>query len=236
MTPNLHRTTDPELSALRPAWAKAVIVAELHVDVSDSQSDYFHHRTARVVALAWSRHQRDLFPEMRKAADLFEATAHLGTGKGDFRVAVVLTTEYITDGAAYRNGQRSPWHRQELDGHDEKVFETRAAAEAWIAQAPTLDDLHGTHGENVAIAHFAYQITEEPLEHRQKWSMGHGYYLKRGLTHANGWSVRKHAAAWLSDHPDAMMDVLTRPEDPSSTRLDPPRKTNHDGRGRAAIM
>jgi hypothetical protein len=213
MTLHLHRTTGRALTALQPAWAKAAIVAELHVDVSDSQSDYFNHRTERLVLLAWSRHHRDLFPEMRKAADLFDATAHLGTGKSDFRVAVVLTTDYTTDVTAYRTGQRSPWHRAELDGEDEKVFDTRNAADAWIAQAPSLNDLHGTHGQHAAVAHFAYQITEAPIEHREKWSMGHGYYLKRGHIHANGWSVHKRAIGWFAYRPDAPVEILTCPND-----------------------
>lgn len=51
-----------------PADTKAVIIAELMQDDSDSQTDYFGGHTVRTVVLSFSKHKRDLFPEMRKAA------------------------------------------------------------------------------------------------------------------------------------------------------------------------
>ncbi len=95
-----------------PADAKAVLVAELVHDESDSMTDYFNSSTSKTVILGFSRHTRDLFPEMRKAAARYEATAHL------------------TD-------------------------------------AP------------------------EDAEHREKYSMGGGYYLKDGYRHNSGWKVSK---------------------------------------------
>lgn len=47
---------------------KAVIVAELMQDDSDSQTDYFASHATRMVVLAFSKHTRDIFSEMRKAA------------------------------------------------------------------------------------------------------------------------------------------------------------------------
>lgn len=95
-----------------PADAKAVLVAELVHDESDTMTDYFNSSTTKTVILGFSRHTRDLFPEMRKAAARYEATAHL------------------TD-------------------------------------AP------------------------EEAEHREKYSMGGGYYLKDGYRHNSGWKVSK---------------------------------------------
>ena len=46
----------------------ALILAVEHEDVSDLQTDYFDYRTVRTVVLAFSKHKRNLFPEMRKAA------------------------------------------------------------------------------------------------------------------------------------------------------------------------
>lgn len=60
-----------------PANAKAVIIAELERDVSDSMTDYFNAKTVRTVILGFSTHSRDLFPELRKAAANFAETAHL---------------------------------------------------------------------------------------------------------------------------------------------------------------
>lgn len=95
-----------------PADAKAVIVAELIADRSDSQSDYFGSTTVRTVILGFSNHTRDLFAEMRKFAAVFPETAHL-------------------------------------------------------VDAP------------------------ESAEHREKYSMGAGYYLKKGYRNSDGWQVRK---------------------------------------------
>lgn len=103
-----------DLAQYAPAWAKAAIVAELAEDCSDSMTDYYGHRTLRTVVIGWSKHERDLFPEMRKAAATFPETADL-------------------------------------------------------ADAP------------------------ESAEHREKYSMGAGYYLKRGWRDSSGWGVKKRA-------------------------------------------
>lgn len=104
---------EEELAKLRPAWARAAIVAELHEDASDSMTDYHNHRTVRTIVLCWSPHERDLFAEMRKAAALHPETAHL------------------------------------VDADDK-------------------------------------------AEHREKYSMGAGYYLKNGWRDSSGWCVKKY--------------------------------------------
>ncbi len=60
-----------------PEWAQSIIIAEHEVNESDSQSDYFGSRTDKTVYLAFSAHEKNLFPEMRKAAGLFEGTKEL---------------------------------------------------------------------------------------------------------------------------------------------------------------
>lgn len=53
-----------------PEWAQAVIVASFTVydeDQSDPYGDYYQYRTEKTIILAWSKHQRRLFPELRKA-------------------------------------------------------------------------------------------------------------------------------------------------------------------------
>lgn len=47
---------------------QSVIVAEYRVDDSDCQSDYFSSHAAKIVVIAFSKHNRDLFSELRKAA------------------------------------------------------------------------------------------------------------------------------------------------------------------------
>lgn len=105
----------PEMSI--PEWAKAVIVAIPEKDDCDLQSDYYNVRGGKPILLKWSKHTRDLFPEMRRAARKHPQTAHLERG-----------------------GDR--------------------------------------------------------IEHREKWSMGAGYYLKAGSRYDTGWKVQKMRLDW----------------------------------------
>jgi len=105
-----------ELATVRPAWAKAAIIAELQKDDCDYQTDYFNSITTRRIVLAWSKHRRDLFPEMRKAAARHPETEHLATA-------------------------------------------------------------------------------DAKAEHREKYSMGRGYFLQAGSTYS-GWRVEKYDLGW----------------------------------------
>ena len=132
------RLSAADLAKYAPAWAKAALVAELHEDDSDSMSDYHNHKTKRRVIIGWSRHERDLFPEMRKAAASFPETAHL-------------------------------------------------------ADAP------------------------ESAEHREKYSMGAGFYLKTGWRDSSGWCVKKCRVKWLAgdawEFSDAAKGIAPAPAD-----------------------
>lgn len=90
-----------------PEWAKAVIVAEYEEDESDSMSDYFHARTTKTVILAWSKHTRNLFPEMRKAARNYKETAHLADGPKEWERRENYRGGggyYLKDGYRHSNG------------------------------------------------------------------------------------------------------------------------------------
>ncbi len=67
-----------------PNDAQAIIIACLKQDESDSQIDYFASKTIRTVILGFSKHQRDIFSEMRKYAANFEGTAHLAEQNEDY--------------------------------------------------------------------------------------------------------------------------------------------------------
>ena len=67
-----------------PKDAKAIIVARLKQDDSDSQTDYFASSVQRTLILGFSKHKRDLFSEMRKYANNFEGTAYLADYKEDY--------------------------------------------------------------------------------------------------------------------------------------------------------
>lgn len=127
-----------------PAWAKAVIVAQMVKDDSDSMSDYFNSKTTRTIILAFSKHTRDIFSEMRAAA---------------------------------RN-------------HPDTAF---------LADAP------------------------ESAEHREKYSMGAGYYLKNGYRHNDGWKISKvkfygdAAARYVPSGEWSLAPVETKPAPTEST-------------------
>ncbi len=95
--------SDAEWKRLTPTWAKAYILAELREDESDIQSDYFHSRTVRSVVLAFSRHTRNLFPELRKAAALFPETTPLATEGEEHR------EDYSGGSGLYLGGKRGKW-------------------------------------------------------------------------------------------------------------------------------
>jgi hypothetical protein len=167
----------------KPEWAQAAIIAEYNVDKSELITDYFGHTTTRRVFLAWSRHKRDLFPEMRKAAARFSETAHLGPGKDLYKVRVVLANDVESNGRFYRENEYSRWH-SELGDH---TFWTLQEAEAFVASAPQPESIYFDDRE----ARFRWSIRRESIEHREKYSMGSGYYLKAGHNDSDGWRVEK---------------------------------------------
>lgn len=198
-----------------PAWAKAVIVAEFHVNVSDLHTDYHGHRTPRTVALAWSKHERDLFSEMRKAAATFPETAHLGPGLNHWRVRLTWdhdhTNEAAREGAAlqsdanYWRGDFVPFGfyadrykpaENYNEGRDPERylrdgfhFKTEEAAAAFMERNPAPQGME-------------WRKECEEIEHREKYSMGAGFYLKDGYSDSHGWAVKKRALSWFdpADH------------------------------------
>lgn len=83
-----------------PIDAKAIIIARLKHDESDSQTDYFASRTPRTVILGFSTHKRDIFSEMRKYASNFEETAYLVEFNEDYE-----HREKYSMGAGYYLGE-----------------------------------------------------------------------------------------------------------------------------------
>ena len=68
---------------------------------------------------------------------------------------------------------------------------TRAAAEAFIAAAGAPHDI----SFGGFIATFEWEVREEKIEHREKYSMGAGYYLSQTGAYTSGWRIRKHSIA-----------------------------------------
>ena len=113
------------LEKLIPADAKAIILAELHRDDSDSMTDYFAYKTDRTVILGFSTHTKDLFSEMRKYAANFEDTAYLAEANEKYE-----NREKYTGGAGYFLGKSkySGWivTKERLYGKREQNIERYA--------------------------------------------------------------------------------------------------------------
>ena len=118
------------VKATRPPWAKAVIVGYKEIDDCDMMTDYFNTKSGEPYLLAWSKHNKDLFAEMRKAAANLEETKHLAT------------IPDVDSNGDHKTEQNESWWRPED-------------------------------------------------EHREKHSMGAGYYLKAANRYSTGWKVEK---------------------------------------------
>lgn len=190
----------------RPEWAKAAIIAEMQQDESDSMTDYFNTSTSRTVVIGWSKHTRNLFSEMRKAAATFPETAHLGPGKDRYMPSVRIGRDFQGNGAYYGKGQGSKWHR-ELTERDYKqiVFETAEEAQEHIDNCGTPHDIG--FGEEGVVS-FYWEIEKESVEHRDNYSMGRGYVLGAG-NYRTGWIVKKQSLDWGIDH---LYKIFTNPE------------------------
>lgn len=140
-----------ELQQIAPPWAVSAIVAELHEDASDSMSDYHNHRTARIVVIGWSKHNRDLFAEMRKFAATFPETADLADAPADAE-----HREKYSMGAGFylKTGWRdcSGWciKKRSIGGLASAGLEFSCDARAWASMTGKLDEPATPTGETEA--------------------------------------------------------------------------------------
>jgi hypothetical protein len=166
--------------AMADAGADRVIVASFRVDESDGQTDYYGCRKAREVVIGFGRGARESFAQLRKAAAGFKPTADYGPGLSRWYAKPKTAEDYSdSNGNRVYAGTTSEWHRDLIAG----PLPTRAAAEIHAAANP-LQPLNMAHGPVVLLA---WEITEEPIEHRENYSMGGGNYL--GDSRYSGWTV-----------------------------------------------
>jgi len=143
------------LAPRRPAWATHAIVAEHQTDDSDSQTDYFASHTDTTLLLGWSKHGRNLFAEMRKAAANAPETAHLGPECDVYTVFLIWDHDWADETAraqawtaghdVYHKGHSLPYHfwsdflpeqYRESAHYGAPTFTLKAEAEAFIAALP----------------------------------------------------------------------------------------------------
>jgi len=172
-----------------PADVPFLIVAESKVDDSDIMTDYFASHTSGMVILALSYSKRDNFAEMRKAAAKFEQTKHLGPGCDDWQVMRK---------AAENDEYNRHWMGclQDAEGNDAH-FLTEAEAQKAMSDAMAKDKECETKipfEPFCPILPYGGELRSESVEHREKYSMGSGYYL--GKSKYSGWIVKKVSKDW----------------------------------------
>lgn len=185
-----RRENMARILAKRPAWAEALIVAELHQDDSEIQSDYFAHSTKRVCAIGWRKGKREDFRQLRAAAGKFPDTAHLGPGC-DVHKIVIKQREDSRCGPPLSKSDWAEFTGIADEGHGAAVFTTlELATEAFELLKANKPEM---------FPHGGY-IDTESIEHRENYSMGAGNYLKAGSSHSSGWAVEsRHISEDCSD-------------------------------------
>ena len=191
------------LMARAPEWAQAVIVASHEVDDCDSMSDYFATKTTRHLFLGWSRHTRDLFGELRKAALNCPETEHLGPGRDVYWVYLAWDHDgvnkpedvWLNYSEPYWKDTGVPTHFWDdlvpegiaKDFHGRVTLSTEAKARQLIESLPRLAGAY-------------WRVARESVEHRDKYAGGKGYYLKDGGPYSTGWMVHKDSLAYSLAH------------------------------------
>ena len=121
----LVRTKLFQASLQVPSWANAVIIATytVHDEItSDPHSDYYQSTRTRTIILAWSKHTRMLFPELRKACLNHADTCYMNNKEQskEHRQNFSMGAGYfLTDNDYIRNG----WHikKHVLPSHDKAL-------------------------------------------------------------------------------------------------------------------
>jgi len=177
-----------------PAGARWAIVAERIHDDSDIQTDYFGEHTEDTIMLAPSFKARDDFKEMRKAAVLIPETRHLGPGCDSWRV--------MRKAAPDDQSNRTWLGRLNEYDHGRGEYSTEAEAQAAIAAAlaaDARDSVAPTLTADAAYPRLPWggELAHEPIEHREKYSGGRGFYLES--RHSNPWRVSKTSVTMYRD-------------------------------------
>jgi hypothetical protein len=163
------------------AGAEHIIIAEHEVDDSDIQTDYFSSHTSDTVVLARSEHGRDIFSELRKAALLIPETEHLGPGCDEWRVMLKSHPD---------NGRT--WDGRLASASGKDTFTTEAEAQKVLTDALAQDEAQKQAVPFVPFCPkvpYGADVRMESVEHREKYSGGHGFYL--AMDRHSGWQVRK---------------------------------------------
>lgn len=161
-----------------PTGVKAIIVAELREDVSDSMTDYFHSRVVKTVYLAYSKHTRNLFSEMKKAAKRYEETAFLSVPK----IFLVYGSTEFNPHVRLSKSQWEDYSERGLCG---------AIAQFYSDRHPmfTSSEEREKFLETIKLP-ISASMAEKSYERRETGAMCPGYYLGHEFSRS-GWQIRK---------------------------------------------
>lgn len=172
-----------------------LIIAEYMIDESDSMVDYFGGSVARRIVIGICGSRID-FNQMRKAADQFPPTTHLGVGKDQWRAVAEIDTD-LKQPTRYEVLRDEHYQQVTCSTREEIELAVQAAIEnktdfATYARMGTID----------------YRV--DSIEHRENYSGGGGYYL--GTARYKGWRIR--CESWggsyeLEVHDPRLLDPVT---------------------------
>lgn len=219
------------LAEKKPDWAKAAIVAHLENNTSDPYTDYHGHTTEKTVIIGWSKHTRDLFPEMRKAAANcgMEQLKELGPGNDQWRAYLAWdhnSSDLDAKEKRFISNYEAHYYKGcgldiSMDDGKSPVFLTENELDQWLQ-------------DKTAPAGTEYKKSVESFEHRQKYSMGGGYFLKNGHRDSSGWKVRKDCCNNLEMIAGQEGGYMV-PDDKKKAPAKAAKKTSIDNGGSMAI-
>lgn len=224
-----------------PDWAQAVIVATLEHDDCDSMSDYYNVTTSRRVILGFSRHTRDLFPELRKAAALFSQTAELATApdSAEHRAKYSMGGGYfLKAGSSYSSGwkvKKERFYSNRIpDGPAEWLADLEPAAPAESAAAPgighnssggafTIEKHHHTKGGfDMWLCISADRVERDEFERQRDAAKAAGGWYSRAWGRVPGGFAFKSEAAALAFAGEGGGASDEMPATPSAARVAAP--------------
>jgi hypothetical protein len=180
------------LEKAKAVKADRIIFAEFHVCESDPYTDYYGGRSSRRIVIGFGKGKKESFPQLRKAASLFPATAHLGMGKGLFSAYTVWdhdsTDESAKAASCYCTDEPYYKGKSTIFGNKCPTFETIAELQEWIEANPLRPGI-------------VYESTSledglRAIENRENYSMGGGNYL--GRSRYSGWQVYSYGISYQS--------------------------------------
>lgn len=186
-----HEKAIALFNSICPTDAKAVIVAELQVDHSNSQEDYFHVSPGKTLILGFSHHDRDNFAEFRKfAANAPETEDLVKCGKD------CEHREKYTGGRGYYLAQKSTsgWAIRKMRIYNRERFCLDKVYEAENLRLPKVskpvEEVAVGSGSSPKLNNFPADVHVVDYSERCMAIFGNTFAIKDRLNN-DGWTFNK---------------------------------------------